>query len=210
MQFSTGAEETVNAKMAFEAFAARFGVMVRHYHADNCQFAENMWVKAVNEHQPQQTTSFCGVGAHHQNGIAKKKIRDIQENARTMMLHAAINWPMAMSVSLWPYAIRVAVDVMNATPLVDNSKISPIKKFTSTAQHPRLKDFHTFDCPVYVLCKPLQTGKAQSKWLLPARLGIYLGMSPKHARSAALVLSPRTGLVLPQWHVKFTTSLRRC
>jgi hypothetical protein len=144
-----------------------------------------------------------GIGAHHQNGIAEKKVRDIQENARTMMLHAAINWAMAMSVSLWPYAIRVSVDVMNGAPRVDNSKILPIEKFTSTVQQPRLKDYHTFGCPVYVLSKPRQTGKAQSKWLSRARLGIYLGMSPKHARSIALVLNTRTGLVSPQWLVKF-------
>jgi hypothetical protein len=36
-----------------------------------------------------------------------------------------------------------------------------------------------------------------------ARLGIYLGMSPRYARLVALVLNPRTGLVSPQWHVKF-------
>jgi hypothetical protein len=65
------------------------------------------------------------------------------------------------------------------------------------------ESFHAFGCPVYVLSKPLLTGKAQSKWLSRARLGIYLGMSPKHARSVALVLNPRTGLVSPQWHVKF-------
>jgi hypothetical protein len=66
-----------------------------------------------------------------------------------------------------------------------------------------IESFHAFSCPVYVLSKPLLTGKAQSKWLSRARLGIYLGMSPKHARSVALVLNPRTGLVSPQWHVKF-------
>jgi hypothetical protein len=44
MQFSTGAEETINAKIAFEAFATQFGVTVRHYHADNGRFANNMWV----------------------------------------------------------------------------------------------------------------------------------------------------------------------
>jgi hypothetical protein len=79
----------------------------------------------------------------------------------------------------------------------------PIKKFTSTAQQLRLKDYHPFGCPVYILSKLLQTGKAQSKWLLRACLGIYLGMSPKHARLVALVLNPRMGLVLPQWHIKF-------
>jgi hypothetical protein len=117
MQFSTGAEETVNAKLAFEAYAAQFGVSVRHYHADNGRFAENLWIKSVNEHHPQQTMSFCSVGAHHQNRIAKKKIRYLQENAPTMMLHAAIKWPMAQqSVSLWPYAVQMALNVMNATP----------------------------------------------------------------------------------------------
>ena len=33
--------------------------------------------------------------------------------------------------------------------------------------------------------------------------GIYLGFSPNHSRSVALVLNPQTGLVLPQFHVKF-------
>jgi hypothetical protein len=36
-----------------------------------------------------------------------------------------------------------------------------------------------------------------------ARLGIYLGMSTRHARTVALVLNPRLGLVSPQWHIKF-------
>jgi hypothetical protein len=147
--------------------------------------------------------SFCGVGAHHQNGVAEKKIRDIQEAARTMMLHASICWPASQSVSMWPYAIRVAVDVMNSTPREDGVKMSPLQNFTGSNALPRLKDFHTFGCPVYVQNEPLQTGKSQSKWLSRARLGIYLGMSPKHARSVALVLNPRTGLVSPQWHLKF-------
>jgi Reverse transcriptase (RNA-dependent DNA polymerase) len=42
-----------------------------------------------------------------------------------------------------------------------------------------------------------------SKWLERARIGIYLGKSPRHARSVALVLNPQTGNVSPQYHVKF-------
>jgi hypothetical protein len=64
-------------------------VTIRHYHADNGQFAKTKWLEAIEAHRPQQTISFCGMGAHHQNGIAKKKIQDLQENARTMMLHAS-------------------------------------------------------------------------------------------------------------------------
>ena len=203
LQFSTGAEETVQAKRAFEAYATLHGVSVRHYHADNGRFAENMWLDAVETHRPRQTISFCGVGAHHQNGVAEKKIRDLQENARTMMLHASLRWPMAHSVSLWPYSLRTAVDVMNATPRVDKTSISPIEKFSGVKIRPQLKNFHSFGCPVYVLSAPLQTQQAQSKWMSRARLGIYLGMSPRHAKSVALVLNPRTGLVSPQFHVKF-------
>ena len=42
-----------------------------------------------------------------------------------------------------------------------------------------------------------------SKWEQRARIGIYLGHSPFHAGSVALVLNPRTGLVSPQFHVVF-------
>ena len=41
------------------------------------------------------------------------------------------------------------------------------------------------------------------KWKQRSRLGVYLGPSPNHARSVALVLNPRTGHVSPQFHVKF-------
>ena len=36
-----------------------------------------------------------------------------------------------------------------------------------------------------------------------AQLGIYLGFSPNHSRNVALVLNPTTGLVSPQYHVRF-------
>ena len=122
------------------------------------------------------------------------------------MLHAAIRWPKGHTVSLWPYALRMAVDVMNATPRTDSDKFSPIERFGRENVRPQLKNFHVFGCPVYVLSAPLQTQQAQSKWMSRARLGIYLGMSPRHARSVALVLNPRSGLVSPQWHVKFDDS----
>jgi hypothetical protein len=108
-QFSTNAEETVNAKKAFEAYAALQGVSIRHYHAGNGRFAETKWLEAVKAHRPKQTISFCGVGAHNQNGIAKKKIRDLQENVRMMMLHTLLCWRRTHTVSLWPYALCMAV-----------------------------------------------------------------------------------------------------
>jgi hypothetical protein len=35
-----------------------------------------------------QAITFCGVGAHHQNGKAEKRIGDLQRRATTLLLHA--------------------------------------------------------------------------------------------------------------------------
>jgi len=69
LQKTTNADETVQAKQAFEAYADSHGVKVLHYHADNGRFAENKWRNACTAKG--QTLSFCGVNAHHQNGVAK-------------------------------------------------------------------------------------------------------------------------------------------
>jgi hypothetical protein len=67
---------------------------------------------------------------------------------------------------------------------------------------PLLKSNHTFGCPVYALQNCLQAGGHLPKWNSRARLGIYLGPSPRHASSVSLVLNLTTGLVSPQFHVK--------
>ena len=77
----------------------------------------------------------------------------------------------------------------------------PIGKFTNSNTRPRLRDFHSFGCPIHN--EPLQRAKSQSMWMLGAHLGIYLGMSLRHSRSVALMLNPRTGRVSPQRHVQF-------
>ena len=68
---------------------------------------------------------------------------------------------------------------------------------------PKLQHFHEFGCPTYVLDNTLQSGQGTPKWKHHSRLRVYLGPSPSHARSVALVLNPRTGHVSPQFHVKF-------
>ena len=82
---------------------------------------------------------------------------------------------------------------------------TPDMKFSGVAaQTLRLRDFHTFGCPVYVLDSRLQSSTmGVPKWEPRARLGIYLGRSPSHAANVALVLNPKTGLVSPQFHVVF-------
>jgi hypothetical protein len=206
MQRSTGAAETVEAKKAFKRHAKAHGVTVRHYHADNGIFAEMEFVRAVEA--TGQSISYCAVNAHHQNGKAEKKIRDLQELARTQLLHAKQRWPSAVTMALWPYAIRVANNVSNYSPGIKNG-ISPIESFTQVAVAPRVKHSHTFGSPVYVLRSQLQqAGKTVPKWEEKARIGLLLGFSPRHSRKVALVLNLQTGHVSPQFHCVFDDLLR--
>ena len=58
---------------------------------------------------------------------------------------------------------------------------------------------------MYILDARLQSagGPGPPKWEPRARLGIYVGHSPHHSGSVALVLNPKTGLISPQFHVVF-------
>jgi hypothetical protein len=77
------------------------------------------------------------------------------------------------------------------------------------------KHWQPFGCPVYVLDKNLLAGTGIfhkgtgifHKWKQRVNFGIYLGRSPQHARSVALVLDQRTALLVsPQFHVSFDRS----
>ena len=193
-------DETLQAKLAFEAYAKSHGVKVLQYHADNGRFADKAFRKSCEEQL--QNMSFCGVNAHFQNGIAEKRIRDLQDGARTMLLHTQRRWPDAINTHLWPYAMRMANDVHNNSPLT-NRQASPIELFSGSTVQPQLKHFHHFESPVYVLGSALQAGKKIRKWSERARIGINLGNSPQHAKSVALVLSRTSGNVSPQYHCSF-------
>ncbi len=101
----------MRAKLAFEAEAARHGVTIKHYHADNGLFRSKPFQEAL--HQRGQTITFTGVGAHHQNGIAEKRIGDLTRRATTLLLHAQRRWPDAITTHLWPYALRCANESRN-------------------------------------------------------------------------------------------------
>jgi hypothetical protein len=203
LQQTSSAIETLEAKRAFEKFALAHAVQVKHYHADNGRFADNLWLADIA--QRGQSISFCGVNAHFQNGVAEKRIRDLQEAARTILLDAKSRRPKAISACLWPYALRHANYSHAQTPsrTQHHAGRTPYEVFANSTVRPNVKDFHPFGCPIYVLDDNLATGKSISKWMPRARLGIYLGFSPNHARNVALVLNPVTGLVSPQYHVRF-------
>jgi GAG-pre-integrase domain len=203
LQLSTNAEETLQAKLEFEKYARTHGVIIKRYHADNGRFSDNSWRNDVIS-QGQRLT-FCGVGAHHQNGRAEKRIRDIQDLARTSLIYANQRWPDAVDARLWPYALRHANDSINRTIFPGKTE-TPLESFSQTKVMPSMKDMRPFGCPAYVLDGKLQGGNKIGKWASRSRLAINLGHSSQHARSVALVLSLSTGLVSPQFHVRFDFS----
>jgi hypothetical protein len=200
LQESTKGVETLAAKRSFEAYAASHGVKVRHYHADNGRFAEKLFLTHC-ERSGQQVT-LCGVNAHFQNGIAERRIKHLTERSRTSILHAMHRWPSAVTINLWPYALRYINDVYNSTPALKSGQ-SPLERFSETAVRPKVLNFHPPFCPVYVLHNGLQgSGKRPNKWVRRSRAAVYLGNSPRHSRSIALVLSLLTGYVSAQFHLK--------
>ena len=87
---------------------------------------------------------------------------------------------------------------------LDTTGKSPIERFASIDDDIDATAFHTFGCPVFVLEAANQSGYGGTpKWEPRSHTGIYLGRSPSHASSVALVLNLKTGLVSPQYHVVF-------
>jgi hypothetical protein len=137
-------EETLKAKISFETLAASLGVSIKHYHADNGRFADNNFLKDIENKG--QTVSYFGVNAHFQNGIAERRIRDLQERARTMIIHATNHWPKAIDTCLWPYAIRLTCEIDNNTRTAGMLK-SRSETFSDTQIRPKICHYHTFGCP---------------------------------------------------------------
>jgi hypothetical protein len=149
--------ETLEAKAAFAQYAAAHGVTVRHYQTDNGIFETDSFRTSVE--LAGKTISYAGVNAHHQNGHAEGKIRDLQAMGRAMLLHAAHRWPAAVTANLWPYAVRMANDSINSAPQVPTG-LSPMERFTQVDVAPRVRHSHTFGCPVYVLDAQLESGRS--------------------------------------------------
>ena len=194
-------QETLDAKCGYERTANAHGVTVGGYHADNLRFNDNKFTgDCVSKGQK---LTFCGVGAHHQNGVVERKNKELTNGARTVLLHAQRKWPKVIKPLLWPYALLSVVERHNRLSLDKDGK-SPMEKFSSTHEDIHPTDFHTWGCPVFVLDAENQSGKIGTpKWDPKSHAGIYLGHSPCHAGSVALVLNLATGLISPQFHVIF-------
>ena len=189
-------ELTLEDKHNFDHLCATRGIKVRAYHADNGRFAERSFVSDCRKRL--QRITFCGVGAHHQNGISENAIKRLTLVAHTLLMHVQFHWPEYITTMLWPFALKAAQDRINQLNVDVNGETPDMKFSNVDGRSMKLQDFHTFGCPCYVLDSRLQTNpKGVRKWEPRARLGIYVGRSPAYASNVALALNPKTGLVSP-------------
>ena len=103
--------------------------------------------------------TFCGIGAHHQNGVSERIIKDLTLSSRTLVLHAKRHWPEYITTMFWPFVLVAAEDRMNNLH-VDMHGQTPEMKFSNNiGSSTRLSNSHTFGCPVYILdAKPKSVG----------------------------------------------------
>ena len=128
MQKTATCEETIEAKKAFEQHSLDHGVKIKAYHADNGIFRANEWQKSCRDSK--QALTFTGVNSHHTNGHAEKRIRDLQDLTRTSLIHSSSKWPGCITANLWPYALRLANDALNNSPIPqDKERHSPPQVF---------------------------------------------------------------------------------
>jgi hypothetical protein len=195
-------DETLLAKTAFERHANEGGVSIASYRADNGRFADAGFQKAIKE--ANQSITFCAVGAHHQNGIVERRIKELTLISRTLLLHAKRHWPDYITTMMWPFALKEAAYRLNRLSLRTDGRSCEATFFNIDKELFDPTSLHVFGSPCFVLDSRLQSGIAgPPKWEPRSRLGIYVGHSPSHAGSVALVLNPRTGHVSPQYHVVF-------
>lgn len=204
-QVSLNATDTINAKDKFERLAQDYGVQVDKYHTDNGVFKSQRFVQEITNNV--QSIRYSGVGAKWQNGVAEGGIRIVVTKARTMMLHASLNWPEMDDPSLWPLAVSHAAYLYNHTPN-EASGIAPIEIFSRTVGDGQaLRTSQPWGCPAYVLEPRLtEAGGKIPKWQPRSRRAQFVGMSPLHAESVGLVRNLKTGYISPQYHIVYDSN----
>lgn len=79
-------DEMLLAKFSFERHAKEGSVSIISYCADNGCFVVAGFQQAIKESN--QKITYCAVGAHHQNGIVERRIKELTLIFRTLLLHA--------------------------------------------------------------------------------------------------------------------------
>ncbi len=137
-------EETIFAKHAYEPFLTSIGVTAKAYQADSGRFADQGFRDDCN--LSNQVITFCGVGSHHQNGIAERKIKELILGARTLLLHTKQMLPEYFSTILWPFALKYAEDRLSNVHWADGQ--TPNETIASLGPSKiKISKIHTFGSP---------------------------------------------------------------
>eukprot|EP00957_Ditylum_brightwellii_P024288 1832114-Ditylum_brightwellii.AAC.1 len=116
--------EALSAKDVYEKVMHSYGHKVEAYHGDNSRFDSQDFKDSCSK--AQQTYSYCGVGAHHQNVTAEAMNKRLSHSARTISLHAKRKWPSVITSTLWPFCYKCAEECHN---LLDHNSdgLSPVE-----------------------------------------------------------------------------------
>lgn len=122
--------------------------------------------------------------------IAEKRIRDLQEAARSSLIHAKRRWPDTKTSNLWPYTLRQATHTHNCVMSAKTRKV-PLVDFSQVGEPAiNVQTFHPFGCPAYALDLQLANGQKRTGQK----------RTPQHGSTIGLLLSLTTGNVSPQFH----------
>jgi hypothetical protein len=91
--------ETLPAKLAFKKLCAKADCSIKHYQADVRQFSDKEFLAACNNLN--QAIEFCGVGAHHQNGIIENRNKQLTQTARVLLLDGMRMRPQMVDQMFW-------------------------------------------------------------------------------------------------------------
>ncbi len=150
-----------------------------------------------------QKLTFCGVDAHHQNGIIENKNKMLTLSAGMLLLRGMRMWPQMVNTMFWPFAFKAAAELCLPLNKDGQTPISILHGVPSNTVP--FKPFHTLFCLVYVLDLHVQSAgnPGPPKWEPQSPISVYLGHSPFHAGNMALIFNPLTGHILPQYHMVF-------
>ena len=149
-QVSLRTGETLLGKAEFEAYAAQFNVKLKSFRCDNHPFSSQEFLDdlALKE----QTVTYCGVGAHHMNGVAERAIRTLVHWTRAIMMNQMLYWPEMFDEANWGLAMEHACWVWNNLPRED-SRLTPEELFTGLKlpNHDTINNLRVWGCPAWVL-----------------------------------------------------------
>jgi hypothetical protein len=141
--------KNITGKVSIQKLCTKADCSVEHYQADNGCFSDNQFLAACNNLN--QTIEFCGVGAHHQNGIAKNRNKQLTQTARVLLLHGMRMWPQMVDQMSWPFAIKAAAERINSLH-IDTEGHTPESKFYGVnIENIPVKTFHIMFHSCYIL-----------------------------------------------------------